>query len=191
MLAILLPIVIVLALAGGLVMSLFGHGFDTGRSWLAVAAAACALNAFVGLGEIVLLIERPAWNVANTAAASITAVLLNLVLIPRWGALGAALGMLAPYALQGLLRGTELPRLLGWRWPWATLARPWALAIAALPPALLVRVLVDGRQGEAISGVVYALGYFVAWRIAGLEPEDRAVISRLQGGRLLGGAKPD
>jgi O-antigen/teichoic acid export membrane protein len=186
MLALLLPIVIVLALAGGVVMSLFGRGFEAGAPWMAVAAAACALNAFVGLGEIVLMIERPAWNVMNTAAASITAVMLNLVLIPRLGALGAALGMLAPYALQGLLRGIEVPRLLGWRWPWATLVRPWALAIAALPPALLVRVLFDGRQWEAAAGVLYALGYFIAWRIAGLEPEDRAVISRLWNDRLPG-----
>ena len=181
MLAILLPLVIVLALAGGVVMSLFGRGFEAGAPWMAVAAAACALNAFAGLGEIVLMIERPAWNVMNTAAASITVVMLNLVLIPRLGALGAALGMLAPYALQALLRGIEVPRLLGWRWPWVALVRPWALAIAALPPALLVRVLFDGRQWEAASGVLYGLGYFIAWRIAGLEPEDRVIVGRLLG----------
>jgi len=181
MLAILLPLVVVLSLAGGVVMRVFGPGFEIGGAWMAVAAAACALNAFVGLGEIVLMIERPAWNVMNTSAASVAAVTLNLVLIPRLGALGAALGMLAPYALQGLLRGIEVPRLLGWRWPWATLARPWALAIAALPPALLVRVLFDGPPWEAASAALYVVTYFVAWRFAGLEPEDRAIVGRLLG----------
>jgi O-antigen/teichoic acid export membrane protein len=145
-----------------------------------VTAAACALNAFVSLGEIILMVERPSLNVINTSAAFIVAVALNLVLIPKFGPFGAALGMLAPYAIQGVLRGFEISRLLGWRWPWKALARPWTAALAGLPPALACRFLIAGVGGELAAGVVYVLGYLFAWWAIGLEPTDRAVLASLR-----------
>ncbi len=181
MLAILVPAVIVLTLSGGAVMSIFGSAFRRGGPWVAIAGAACALNAFVGLGETILMIQRPAWNVVNTTVAFAAAVALNLVLIPAFGALGAALGMLVPYVIQGALRGFEISYLLRWRWPWRALGRPWAAALGALPAPLLLRALDPGLRSEVAAGVLYVVAYLVIWRVIGLEPEDRAVIARLRG----------
>ncbi|MGE3511145.1 MAG: oligosaccharide flippase family protein [Vicinamibacterales bacterium] len=180
MLAWLLPAVAVLALSGGAVLRLFGAGFERGALWLAVTAVACALNAFVGLGETILLIQRPSWNAINASIAAAAAVAVNLWLIPRYGPLGAAAGMLVPYALQGVLRGFQLVVWLHWRWPWQALARPLIAAGAAVPLAVLVRVTLDGTLGDAAAGVLYVGSYAAVWWAMGLEPEDRLVLERLR-----------
>jgi O-antigen/teichoic acid export membrane protein len=180
MLAILLPAVAVLALSGGAILSLFGTAFRPGARWLAIVGAACALNAFVGLGETILMIARPRWNVINTTVACVAAIGLNLWLIPLYGPVGAALAMLVPYAVQGVLRGLEISRLLGWRLRWRALVRPWAAALSALPLALFVRGATSGLGGEIGAGTLYVLTYLGAWCVLGLEPADRAILDRLR-----------
>jgi O-antigen/teichoic acid export membrane protein len=181
MLAVLLPAVVVLAVSGGAILTVFGSTFHRGGVWVAIAGAACALNAFVGLGETILMIQRPIWNVLNTSIAFVAAVALNLILIPMFGALGAALGMLVPYMIQGLLRGYEITRLLGWRWPSRALLRPWSATLGALPAALLVRMLGSGLGYELAAGASYLVAYFAIWRALGLEPADKAIVAKLAG----------
>ena len=167
-----------LAVSGGAILSVFGTAFHRGGVWLAVAGGACALNAFVGLGETILLIQRPAWNVINTSIAFAAAVALNLVLIPAFGPLGAALGMLVPYVIQGALRGFEITRLLKWRWPWRALLRPWGATVAALPVPLMVRALARASHNSP-QAVCICWRTCAIWRAIGLEPEDLAIIARL------------
>lgn len=175
MLALLLPAVAVCALSGGTILSLFGPAFRRGAVWLALVASACAVNAFVSLGETLLLIQRPRWNAFNATVALVLAATLNLVLIPRLGPLGAAVGLLAAYGVQGALRGMQLTWWLGWRLPWMAVGRPWVAALAAAPAALAVRFVGHGAAAEAAAGAVYLLGYLAAWKVIGLAPEDRAV----------------
>lgn len=179
MLAILLPAVVALALSGGAIMSIFGPGFSRGGVWVAIVGAACAINAFVGLGETILMVERPQINLINSSLAFAAAVGLNLYLIPAYGPLGAALGMLVPYCLKGVLRGLQIWWLLHWRWPWRALLKPWAAALIPLPLALILRLAFGGGKIEFASGVLYVAGYFAAWRLIGLDRRDRAILDHL------------
>ena len=179
MLAILLPGIAVLALSGGAIMSVYGPAFARGSLWLAILGAACGLNAFVGLGELILVVSRPALNLTNSCVALVAAAGLNLLLIPAFGPLGAAMGMLVPYAIQGILRGVEMSWLLGWRWPWRALAKPWAAALIALPLAVAVRFAGAGLAGQLAAGALYLVGYAVAWRVIGVDASDRDVLDRL------------
>jgi O-antigen/teichoic acid export membrane protein len=179
MLAILLPAVAVLALAGDAIMSVFGRGFEAGGVWVAVIGGACALNAFVGLGELILMVKHPALNLVNSLFAIAATIALNVVLIPRFGPLGAAIAMLVPYGLQGILRGVEISWLLGWRWPWRALITPWVTALIAVLPALLVRGASSGLGWHMAAAGVYLLAYVSAWRLIGMDPNDRAVWNHL------------
>jgi O-antigen/teichoic acid export membrane protein len=179
MLALLLPVVAIFALAGGAIMTIFGPGFARGGSWAAIVAAACATNAFVSLGETILMIDRPHLNLINSAIAFAAAAALSLLLIPWLGPLGAALGILFPYCLQGLLRGFEITRFLHWHWPWRAMMKPWLAALVPLPFALLVRLWLPGRIFELGAAALYLGGYLVMWRIIGLDPTDRAVVDHL------------
>ncbi|MGI8437784.1 MAG: lipopolysaccharide biosynthesis protein [Chthoniobacterales bacterium] len=181
MLALLLPALIVLALCGSAILRIFGPDFPRGGVWMAIVGAACALNAFVSLGETILMVERPGLNLGNSAIAFIAAIGCNLVFIPALGPLGAALGMLVPYTIQGLLRGFQIPRLLDWHWPWRALLKPWWAALLALPLALLVVFFSRGSLGQILAAAVYLSGYFLAWRFIGLDRSDREVLDHLLG----------
>ena len=179
MLAILLPAVAVLALGGGSLMTLFGPGFRQGGVWVAIIGSACALNAFVGLGETVLMVRHPKLNLLNSGIAFAAAVSLNSFLIPAFGALGAAIGMFIPYLIKGILRRIEIPWVLDWRWPWRALVKPWIAAFAPLPVALIARVVVEGWWCEPVAVSIYLGAYFLAWRLIGLEGSDGAVLDQL------------
>lgn len=181
MLAILLPAVAVFVLAGGAIMTIYGRAFVAGGTWLAILGVACAMNAFVGLGEVVLMLERPRLNLVNSSAACAGAIALNLVLIPRLGPLGAAIGMLVPYTIYGVLRALEISWLFDWRWPWRALLKPAIAAGAALPLGLIVRLAGSGLVAELAAGIIYLAAYFAVWRTLGLEPRDRDVLEHLLG----------
>src|SRR5207249_3161300 len=107
-------------------------------------------------------------NLINSTIAFTAAVGVNLLLIPRFGPVGAALGMVAPYAIHGVLRSLEIAWLFDWSWPWRALLKPWAAATAALPLALLVRSSAAGATIEVAAAGVYLAGYLAAWRVIGL-----------------------
>jgi O-antigen/teichoic acid export membrane protein len=179
MLAILLPAVVVLSLAGGAIMSLFGPTFYRGGLWTAVIGFGCALNAFVSLGETILMVEKPKINLMNSTIAFVAAVGLNLFLIPAYGALGAAFGVLCPYVIKGLLRWIEIRWFFEWRWPWHALFKPWVAALVPLPFALALRFVSHAWWGDLATAGLYLAGYFMTWRLIGLEPNDRAVLDQL------------
>jgi O-antigen/teichoic acid export membrane protein len=179
MLAILLPAVVVLALAGGAIMTIFGPTFYRGGLWTAVIGCGCALNAFVSLGETILMVEKPKINLMNSTIAFVAAVGLNLLLIPAYGALGAAFGVLGPYVIKGLLRWIEIRWFFEWRWPWHALFKPWIAALVPLPFAVLFRFVSHAWWHDLAAAGLYLAGYFVTWRVIGLEPNDRAVLDQL------------
>ena len=188
MLAILLPALVVLALAGGAIMTVYGSAFYRGGLWVAIVGLACAINAFVSLGETILMIDRPTINLMNSTIAFAAAIGLNLVLIPVLGPLGAALGMLVPYAIHGLLRALQISWLLKWHWPWRSLLKPWIAAIIPLPFAVALRLIFRGTIVELAAAAFYVCGYLMVWRLIGLDRNDRAVLDHLIKKKKLAGA---
>jgi hypothetical protein len=91
------------------------------------------------------------------------------------------MSMVGPYALQGILRGTEITWLFEWRWPWRSLVKPWLAAAAAVPLALVVRLSGQGTPVEIAAAAVYLLAYGAAWMVIGIEPSDREVLAHLMG----------
>src|SRR5207249_4991703 len=104
MLWILLPLVAVMSLAGSTILLLYGPAFWQGGLWLGIVALASAINAFVALGETVIMVQRPHLNLLHSVITCAVAAAGLLWFIPRFGALGAAIGILLPYVVQGILR---------------------------------------------------------------------------------------
>ena len=96
MLWILLPLFAVMALAGSVILSIYGAEFRQGALWLDVVALACGTNCFVNLAETVIMVQRPGINLLNSAIAVVVGFLANLWLINSLGVIGAAFGILAP-----------------------------------------------------------------------------------------------
>jgi O-antigen/teichoic acid export membrane protein len=177
-LALLLPLLGVLVLAPALLLRLFGPGFESGATWLAVLAVAHGLGAFVGLAETVLLVRRPSWNLANSAVAVALQATVAIVLVPRLGPLGAALGTLAAVASLAALRSVQLARV-GLGWPLRAMGRP----VAAFAMAALVASVVRVAWSPAAAAPTLLVAYVAAWAVVGLAPEDRAIL-RLGWGRV-------
>lgn len=177
-----LPLVGVLLLSSGLVLSIYGPGFRQGALWLALLGLAHGANSFAGLVETLLMIERPALNLFNAMATILVQFVSGVLLIPRFGATGAALAMCAGFAVQGALRFVEVRHVYGWSWPWPSLRRPAVAFAIAFTPAAALRLLAPSGalvwQGAA--GALFLGSYAAAWRGLGAEPADREVWRRFR-----------
>ena len=163
MLWILLPLVAVMMLAGGTILLIFGPAFRQGGMWLGIVAIACATNAFVTLGETVIMVQRPRLNLLNSSITCVVAIGANLWLIPRFGVTGAAFGILLPYVVQGILRYAVLRLAFRWPNPWKNISPPVIAAIIAIVPALICRVLLDGIAGQLTAAAVFLAVFGIGW----------------------------
>ena len=164
MLWVLVPLLAVMVFAGGTILSIYGTAFRQGWTWLVIVALACGTNAFVGLAETVIMVQKPRLNVLNSVIACAIAFVANLFLIRNFGVLGAAFGILLPYVLLGILRQHALHSVFRWRKPWAGMSPPFLGALFALVPAIPCRLTISGMAGEISSALAFLLAYFVAWR---------------------------
>jgi len=166
MLWILLPLVAVMALAGGTILLIFGPAFRQGSVWLGIVALASAINAFVALGETVIMVQRPRLNLLHSSITFAVAAGGLLWLIPRFGVMGAAFGILLPYIVQGVLRYTTLKFVFHWKDSWSDIRPPLTSAMIAVVPALVCRALVGSDiAGQVISATAFlAVFGFLWWR---------------------------
>lgn len=160
---ILLPLVAVMILCGSVILMIYGSAFAQGGTWLGIVGMACATNAFVSLGETVIMVQRPHLNLLNSSITCAIAFGANLWLIPRFGVTGAAFGILLPYVVQGILRYGILRLVFQWRDPWSSIRPPIVGAIIAFVPALGCRLLLHGVIGQVVAGLVFIAIFGVSW----------------------------
>ncbi len=163
MLWILLPLVAVMSLAGGTILLIYGPAFRQGGVWLGIVALASAINAFVALGETVIMVQRPHLNLLHSSITCAVAAGGLLWLIPRFGAMGAAFGILLPYIVQGILRYATLRWVFRWKDSWSDIRPPLIAAGIAFVPALICRTLLGGIAGQIISAAAFLAIFGVQW----------------------------
>ena len=163
MLWILLPLMTVMILAGGTILLVFGPTFQQGALWLGIVAMASATNSFFSLGETVIMVQRPRLNLLHSCITCVVAVAGLVWLIPRFGAIGAACGILLPYLVQGALRYTTLRFVFHWRESWEDVRPPLVAFVVALFPALLCRWFIHGVAAQLVSTAVFLILFGIAW----------------------------
>jgi O-antigen/teichoic acid export membrane protein len=88
------PMYFTLALFAPVLLSAFGHDYRAGVSSLAILSVAMLVATGIGPVDVVLLMGgRSTWNLFNVVMALILNLVLGLVLIPRIGIAGAAVGL--------------------------------------------------------------------------------------------------
>jgi O-antigen/teichoic acid export membrane protein len=186
-----LPLFLFMVLAPESLLGLFGSTFESGATALVIAASAEVVNAGTGMcGTIIAMSGHNKLKVVNATVWMVVTVGANVVMIPLWGVIGAALAILVSTVMINVLRVVEvwvLMRILPWdRHIWKTIAATagaagaGALAVAALPPMLGVVALVALALG-------IGLVFVVILSSLGFEPDDRMVIDELtkRGRRLV------
>ncbi|HEU0274404.1 MAG TPA: oligosaccharide flippase family protein [Candidatus Udaeobacter sp.] len=164
MLWILLPLVAALSLAGGtILLVVYGPAFQQGGVWLGIVALASATNAFVALGETVIMVQRPHLNLLHSCITCAVAAGGLLWLIPRYGAMGAAVGILLPYIVQGTLRYATLRWVFHWKDSWSDISPPLIAAGIAIIPALVCRAFLGGVGGQVTSAAAFLAVFGAQW----------------------------
>ncbi|MCA2215679.1 MATE family efflux transporter [Jidongwangia harbinensis] len=98
------PLLLLVVLFAPVYLSLFGAGYVTGVPVVVVLAAAMLFATGCGMVDMVLAMAgRTSWNLVNVLVALAVAVTLDVVLIPRHGALGAATGLAGALVVNNLL----------------------------------------------------------------------------------------
>lgn len=127
------PFVLVFTLfAPSIIRSFFGTEYTAAAPALAVLTAGLFVRAIVGLnGDMVKAIDRPKIELYSVAVAVFVNIFFNVLLIPRYGIVGAALGTAIGYAVYN---GIELIAIY-----LAVKSHPFSMdSVKPLVPTLLV-----------------------------------------------------
>lgn len=158
------------------ILRLFGEEFVAGVPVLLIIAFASLVDAGVGpAGQFLQMMNREKWEMRFLAIAAVTAIALNAILIPKYGAMGAALGSGLAIVGVNLARLLALRKILG-VFPYTRLTlRLLALCVLAYAVVRLATPWGIWWQAAILAGV-YGAG---AAQFC-LEKDDRAMLQRFR-----------
>ncbi len=177
-----LPMFLIIVLFSEQILSLFGKSFTDGATALVILACADLVNVGTGMGGTIIdMTGHTRLKLFNSIQRLILYVVLDLLLIPRWGLVGAATVVLITEFIINLLRLLEVYFLFR-LWPYNRSAlKPVAAAAAALAGALIVNRWFPADAGLIFLGInvaaVFAI-YVGVTLLLGLSAEDRLMLSR-------------
>jgi O-antigen/teichoic acid export membrane protein len=109
-----IPLFIILLFSGVEILTLFGEEFTTGVNVLIVLAFARLIqNLTGGLGFALIMSGREKLEFINTFLISGSNIIFNLILIPRYGIIGAAIATGFSIILINLIRLVQVKKKLG------------------------------------------------------------------------------
>jgi O-antigen/teichoic acid export membrane protein len=105
------PIFGVVGVFAPVYLRLFGSHYSGGLAVVIILAVSMLVAAAVGVVDaVVIMAGRTSWNLGTTLAAMIVNVVVDVLLIPHLGIVGAAVGWCA-----AILASNVVPLLLAWR----------------------------------------------------------------------------
>jgi O-antigen/teichoic acid export membrane protein len=182
------PFYLLVMIFAGPVLRIFGPGYSSGRSVVLVLGAAMLVATACGMVDMLLTMGgRSSWNLYNSLAALAVNVSVDLLLIPRLGILGAAIGWAAAILVNNLVPLTQIALVL--RIHPVTRGTVTAVLLSAtcfagLPSlglALTGGQLRGGVAGALLGAGVYVVGCFGERRSLAL-PEVLSALRRRPGG---------
>ncbi|BCJ32257.1 hypothetical protein Asera_63650 [Actinocatenispora sera] len=177
------PVYLLLAFFAPGFLRLFGSGFTAGAGALTVLAVAMLVN--VGLGNVqTLLLMSGASRIHLAAAAAGLAVTVGggIALIPRYGALGAALAWSGGIVVENVSAALAARRVVGEPLVSAVLLRT-ALGVGAAVCAVGVAVTVPAGRGVlplVVAVGLLAIGAAGALAVPGVRGRLKAVVATLR-----------
>ena len=91
------------------------------------------------------------------------AVVSLFLLIPRFGAIGAAIAILITYLVQAIQRYIALRFVFNWKESWEDVRPPIVAFMIALIPALVCHWFFSGIAGQLISAALFLAVFGAAW----------------------------
>jgi O-antigen/teichoic acid export membrane protein len=178
-----LPLFLIVLLFPEPILSIFGKSFVGGATALTILAWANLVRTGTGIcGAVLDMTGNTTLKMVNSLVTFGLTLGLNILLIPHWGLVGAAIAALIAATVVNLLRLTEvfvLFRLLPYN---LSFVKPIVAGLSTLAVAVGLRLLFAHSLnliGFVISVVVILAVYAGAILILGLSQEDRMVLARV------------
>ncbi len=179
-----IPIFLVLMFFSEAILAIYGDEFIGGAIALRILAVAELIDAMTGIcGAIIDMTGYTKLKLANSITQLVLSIGVSILLIPRYGLIGAAVGALIVNAVINNLRMIEvwyLFRILPFD---RTFIKPALAALVAVITALITLQVTEGSLDlimlmlqVAILFIVYA-GMLL---LLGLPEEERTILSRLR-----------
>ncbi|MEM9907643.1 MAG: oligosaccharide flippase family protein, partial [Cyanobacteria bacterium P01_D01_bin.44] len=180
-----LPLFLILAVAGEDVLSIFGQDFEIG--WIPLIVLAAGQLARAGPGgfamHILSMSGHQYLKLVGDIILAVTNVGLNLLMIPRWGLMGAAIATGISILAVNLLRILQVQLVLnmhGFNWSYLK-------AIGAGTIATVISLVINSRTIAVSSpinilittAVIIAI-YIPLLLMMGLEKSDQLVLRKVQ-----------
>jgi O-antigen/teichoic acid export membrane protein len=154
-----LPLLVALYAAGGALLGFLGKGFGAGYWPVLALAAAETVQAAFSIGDLVFVYLKPRLGLWLTLASIAIGIVAALLLIPRWGVTGAALSVLAAYAVRAVWRSIVLRGRFQFDVPHSHHAGPFVAAAAGVAAAAAARPLASGIAGDGLALAAGLAGY--------------------------------
>lgn len=169
-------------LIGEDLLALFGSAFTVGIMCLIVLSLSQVLYSSMGSGDILLIMAgHPYLNLFNTGVVVILNFVLNLILIPRYGMLGAAMGTLIAFGVLSIIRVIEVYRVQGIHPFRLALLKPFIASLSAFALGSLVAIWLPehGLWRAILLALTFLTVYGTLLVCFGLEEEERMIIQRI------------
>jgi O-antigen/teichoic acid export membrane protein len=154
------PLYLLVVTYAPLYLGLFGDRYRGGVAVVAVLAGAMLVATACGMVDMVLAMAgRTWWNLANVGLALGVLLAVDVVLVPRLGALGAAVGLASAVLTNNLVPLAQVVLRLGLH-PFGrtTLAAAGLAGACFAVPPLLLRLVAGGSPPAALALLTTAAG---------------------------------
>ena len=178
-----IPIFLVLLVAPGAALRLFGSDFTGGRNALLILLAGQFVNVLTGsVGFVLIMAGRTGWDLCVYGCSLIVNLSVASLLCPSLGMVGAAIANAVTFAILNGTRLVLVKRFVGiqpYDRDYLRLLAPMAIAVAA---SLLVHVVIESGWlvdllATGLAGTVVFAGAYLA---LGLTPAERRGLADLK-----------
>ena len=183
-----MPAFVLLVVFPDEMLRLFGHGFRTGATITVILAAGQLVSAAAGPVGTVLTMSGRVWlNMVDNVGVLVLNVVLNLMLIPQHGAVGAAVAWSVSLVVANVAKALQVRWVLGVAPAGAGIIKALTAAVPTLLVAGLVHRYLDGWVGLVVGALAIGLVYLGAVLVLGLSADDRTMLRALVSGRRRAG----
>lgn len=179
------PVLLVLVFYGRDILGFWGKSYREGSACLLVICIGQFFNCATGpVGYMISMSGRTKISLANTSVTLILNIVLNILLIPRYGMMGSAIALSLSLILVNMARLVEVR--------WLLKIHPYRLdslkPLAAGLLALLILVSVETGPlkaprtpwGAVLGAALFLAGYAVILALLGIGPEEKLVFGRIK-----------
>jgi len=178
------PIYLALIFFAGPILSMFGQEFKNGAPALVILSLGWLVNSCTGsLGVMITMTGRPIINFSYAVGVFIINILLNWILIPRYGIRGAAMATAISLALGNLVSLVTVRFLLKMHPYREDFLKPLFSGLAAAGVLLVLRRwMFQGSSGFALASefLIFLLAYIIFLVLLRFSQEEKSTFIQLK-----------